>query len=229
MKVTIGPYLAYWGPFQIAEKLLFWLPQQKDEHGFPKRHDWAYALGHFFAFGSFDESKEDGRTWFDSLCEWVHSKRERTVVIKTDQWDHWNAHNTISMIALPVLRDLKEHKNSYGWIEDTDAPEHLSSIFAVSKDDGGWDSNNKARYDWVLNEIIWALEQDQPDCDWEDQYHTVKGDIDFKKYPEDEGQTCVPLRWNVEPVMDWDGYKKHQARISNGFRLFGKYYQTLWD
>jgi hypothetical protein len=28
---------------------------------------------------------------------------------------------------------------------------------------------------------------------------------------------------------DWDGLKLEQERIQNGFRLFGKYYQGLWD
>jgi hypothetical protein len=28
---------------------------------------------------------------------------------------------------------------------------------------------------------------------------------------------------------DYDGMKVVQDRIQNGFRLFGKYYQALWD
>jgi hypothetical protein len=28
---------------------------------------------------------------------------------------------------------------------------------------------------------------------------------------------------------DWDYDMAYQARISNGFRLFGKYYEGLWD
>lgn len=30
-------------------------------------------------------------------------------------------------------------------------------------------------------------------------------------------------------VYDWKGRKKYEERIANGFRLFGKYYQSLWD
>jgi hypothetical protein len=29
--------------------------------------------------------------------------------------------------------------------------------------------------------------------------------------------------------FDYDGYEKVAKRIENGFRLFGKYYQGLWD
>ena len=28
---------------------------------------------------------------------------------------------------------------------------------------------------------------------------------------------------------DFVGMKRHQDRMSNGFRLFGKYYEGLWD
>ena len=30
-------------------------------------------------------------------------------------------------------------------------------------------------------------------------------------------------------IADKKGYTKHHERISNGTRLFGKYYQALWD
>ena len=84
------------------------------------------------------------------------------------------------------------------------------------------------RYEWVLNEIIWAFEQLNDD-NWEDQYWKTKPEIDFDEYPEDEGKTSKPLRWKVEGVCDWVGRQKHQDRIDNGLRLFGKYFQTLWD
>lgn len=29
--------------------------------------------------------------------------------------------------------------------------------------------------------------------------------------------------------VDWEHRDKHHERISNGFRLFGKYYEHLWD
>lgn len=233
MKVKIGNYKTYYGPFQIAEVLTCWLPKQKDEFGFVKKHEWSYKLGHFFAFGTFKESdskslfSREKRTWFNDLCEWVHSKRKRYVSVKIDKWDHWNAHSTLSIIALPLLKSLRDNSHSYGFINDEDAPEHLSSTYAIDSD-GGWDSNNRKRYDWVLDEIIWALEQDQPDYDWEEQYYSGISDLVWK-------ESDKPDEWTIEDgpnntrKTDWEGLKKHQERIDNGFRLFGKYYQTLWS
>jgi hypothetical protein len=34
---------------------------------------------------------------------------------------------------------------------------------------------------------------------------------------------------NHTQKVDWDGMKAEQTRITNGFRLFGKYYEGLWD
>ena len=230
MKVNIGPYLNYYGPYQIAEILLFFVPKIKDEHGFQENHPCVRKFGNFLAHGSFKAVGREDRCWFNSLCEWIHSKRQRRVHIETHRYDHWNAHNTISMIALPILKDLKQAKISYGYIDDEDAPEHLRSINAETKDtDGGYDSNSEARYTWVLDEIIWALEQDQPDCDWESQYTIEQCEIDLSEHPEDEGKTCIPVRWIKEGKYDHVGRANHQERIDNGFRLFGKYFQTLWD
>ena len=43
------------------------------------------------------------------------------------------------------------------------------------------------------------------------------------------------MPWNKEGKfesklkVDWDGLKAWQKRKENGFRLFGKYYEALWD
>jgi hypothetical protein len=87
------------------------------------------------------------------------------------------------------------------------------------------------RYEWALDEMIWAFEQLQPSVDWEDQYWwVVQPEIDFTERPEDEGASTIPVRWKDKGKCDcdWAGRQAHQDRISNGLRLFGKYFQTLW-
>jgi hypothetical protein len=29
--------------------------------------------------------------------------------------------------------------------------------------------------------------------------------------------------------VDWEGQRAYQERIANGFKLFGKYFESLWD
>ena len=72
-------------------------------------------------------------------------------------------------------------------------------------------------WDQILDEMIWAFEQKCRDH-WEDDYY---GD-----YDEDQknGSMVGSFKW-----IDHEGLKTHQERMSNGFRLFGKYYENLWD
>ena len=62
------------------------------------------------------------------------------------------------------------------------------------------DNTHFERWNWVLDEMIYAF-----DC----------------KVNKDD----VMMRFRD----DLDAARKEQDRISNGFRLFGKYYENLWD
>jgi hypothetical protein len=68
-----------------------------------------------------------------------------------------------------------------------------------------------------MDEMIWAFEQKCRDH-WEDDYY---GD-----YIEDQknGPIAGSFEW-----IDHEGRQKHQERMSNGFRLFGTYFENLWD
>jgi hypothetical protein len=64
--------------------------------------------------------------------------------------------------------------------------------------------------------MIWAFEQKCKD-DWDAQF--------YGPYTEPTGDDIMgKFEW-----IDRDGLNKHQKRMSNGFRLFGKYYENLWD
>ena len=70
-------------------------------------------------------------------------------------------------------------------------------------------------WDAILDEMIWAFEQKCRD-DWETDYY---------KYDEAPDEKLgYRLVWE-----DHEGRKAHQERMSNGFMLFGKYYENLWD
>ena len=227
MKINIGKYTDFIGPYQIAEKILFW--KDKDDG------DTVHNFGTWLAGG---EGKESALM---KVCTWIESKRKRKVEIRIDKCDTWNMDTTLAMIVLPMLKQLKETKHGSAMVELEDLPEHLRTTgrdeswqFCLDLGDGeeyekeSWNLYEK-RWNWVMDEMIWAFEQLQPDYDWEDQYWITHPKIDWMKYPEDEGKTIIPVRWLVEGECDWDGRIAHEKRISNGLRLFGVYYLGLWD
>lgn len=65
MKVKIGKYTSWFGPYQLAETLCFWAKEEKDEYGFPKKPDWVHNFGEWLAHGSVEPEAEVGeiRSW----------------------------------------------------------------------------------------------------------------------------------------------------------------------
>ena len=150
--------------------------------------------------------------------QYVWDKIDRKIdYVKIDYWDTWSMDSTLSHIIVPMLKQLQASKHGAPFVADEDVPEDLKSTSAPKAEDDDVDSNHFMRWDWVLSEMIWAFEQKLND-DSESQFFdhsTVKG-----------------LPWDkdyVAPKVDWEGLKAHQERMANGFRLFGKYYQGLWD
>ena len=210
MKVVIGPYLNWWGPYQIAE-LLFGNPS-KDRFGMEYnptwRERWADRLGDWLA-----------KTWVADACQWIHDRRKRQVYVRIDNYDVWNMDHTLALIALPMLKRLREVKHGSPKVDDFDCPQHLWSTNAPPKANE-WDTDAywHDRWDYVLGEIIWAFEQE------------VDENSTDKFYDHSGVDESTDLNTQISKIkVDQDGLNHHEHRKQRGFVLFGKYYQALWD
>ena len=211
MKVIIGPYKSWFGPYQLADALIFW-QKDSDDCVWANR---AQKLGDFFAHGFSGENHE---TWFYKLCNWIDKRRSRHIYVRIDKWDTWSMDHTLAHIILPMLKQLNATKHGAPLIDDSDVPVELQSISAEPKqDENDVDSNHFKRWDWVLGEMIWAFEQQVKDDDT-DEFYT---------HPTERFSSLQEMIDNIK--VDRTGLEQHQARKANGFRLFGKYYQALWD
>ena len=75
--------------------------------------------------------------------------------------------------------------------------------------------------------MIFAFEN-KLNPDWE--YQFTKGEYDYEFEVIDENGTSQLKEGSGHTaVTDWEARKAYAKRISNGFRLFGKYYESLWD
>ena len=111
--------------------------------------------------------------------------------------------------------------------DDADVPEYLRSHMAQPKENE-WDvdSLHFMRWDWILDEIIWAFEQ-KVDDNAEDKFFDHSA-YDGSKLGTDEWLEDVTNRVS-KTKYDKAGHQAWQERKANGFRLFGKYYEALWD
>ncbi|MFY8212241.1 MAG: hypothetical protein ACOVLB_06235 [Candidatus Nanopelagicus sp.] len=220
MKVVIGPYKNWVGPYQIAEKLLFWLDKHKDH----RVHEFGRWLS---------ETKTGEDSGLTKLCQWIESKRSRQEYVRIDSYDTWGMDCTLAMIALPMLKQLKATKHGSPCVSDEDVPDELKSTAAPQKEfEHDIDDNHFKRWDWVLDQMIFAFEC-KVDETWQEQYRSGVHDMQTKPCAWDENGKPTLYEMFTGPkdtyVCDYAAMAVHQARISNGFRLFGKYYEALWD
>lgn len=158
-------------------------------------------------------------------------KRKRRIEVKIDHYDSWSADSTLAYIILPLLKQLKKEKHGAPNTDPKDVPKELRA--KKKPKDGDLDDLWFKRWDYIMDEMIWAF--DQYNKDWESQFHSGKVDRKFIETPESKGKPKNQKLYTWEKTskdthkFDHDGYKKHWARIQNGLRLFAKYYSALWD
>ena len=159
------------------------------------------------------------RFYHNWLYNWFgYSPKQRTS-IKIHNYDTWSMDHTLAPIILPMLVQLKETKHGAPFVDLKDVPKELhgKKLTKKQKEQGDVDDKHFERWDWIMDEMIWAFEQKNRDH-WEEDYYG----------PYIEGEGGEPLGGRFEWTDD-EGRKKHQARMTNGFRLFGTYYENLWD
>jgi len=242
MKVKIGKYVDWIGPYQIANAIFFWI---KDRHiisdddfeQMERRLDYRAKewLSDFLAYGFQKRNEQDKKyftdnrehTWFYKLLEWIGKNRKRTIKVHIDRWDTWSMDSTLSLIVVPMLEQLKESKHGAPFVDDKDVPKELRSTSAPPKENK-WDTdeNHFKRWDWVLDEMIWAhkqkIEDNEPDF-W------IESPEGMHSEPSKDNPKCSYIKWDKKGKFDKKAYNAYEKRKLNGFRLFGRYYQNLWD
>jgi len=251
MKIYLGKPNNWFGPYQLADLLCFWVKEVEDEHGMKDKPDWVHNFGEFLAHGFHKETKEDKRKWnrdrpktfLYKFLEWIHSIKPEKKYIKIDYWDTWSMDHTLSPIILQMLKQLKATKHGSGIIDMEDVPEYMRTTETEDWDDQKCfdfyheDTEERKynlhdRYEWVLDEMIFAFEHIVDDS-WEDKYRS--GEMDHYSEPCKWDENGKPTLYTMKEgpnhtyECDYDGLKKEWDRVDNGLRLFGKYFRTLWD
>lgn len=165
--------------------------------------------------------------------------RKRKISVHIDPHDTWGMDTTLAHIILPMLKQLKTTKHGSPWVDDEDVP-HLikKKKRGKKKSDEEEDQHADAheRWDWVMDEMIWAFEQIVDPDEGRSHYYIPYEDgeevhrMGFTNST--TGETLYLMTEEEERKLgryDPDLHKKYQERVNRGLRLFGKYYQGLWD
>ncbi len=148
------------------------------------------------------ESIEDGVQSVYNMFNWLWlDRRTQKIKVRIDKWDTWSMDSTLAHVIHPMLVQLKATNHGY--------PSGLT----------------EKKWDDIMDEMIWAFEQKLRD-NWEGDYYEYRElGLEEDKDPDNQiSLSGIKLVWE-----DPEGRAAHQKRMTKGFKLFGKYYENLWD
>ena len=227
MKIYKSNYRSHWlSPYVILEKIFFWREIEYDEPIIKKLSDFLNPFS---------------IAW-QKFLDFVHP---RINYVKIDKYDTWSMDHTLADIILPMLKQLRDTKHGSPLVDLEDLPEELRMVgyedwssqlrfdFGDSEqhEKESWEITHR-RWEWVLNEMIFAFEHYVDDT-WEEAFRS--GEHDMIHVPCEWYEDGKPKLYKIEKgpndtyVCDYEGMNKVYKRMENGFHLFGKYYRGLWD
>jgi hypothetical protein len=223
MRVYISNYRDHWiSPYTILEKVFFWREIDYDEPLIEKLSDLLTPIS-------------------KAIQKFLDFVRPRVVDVKIDYWDTWSMDSTLAPIILPMLKQLQRTKHGSPHCDPADIPEELRVTGHVDwsqQMEFEFDDNEKYReeswnivhrqWEWVLNEMIFAFEH-LVDESWQEKFSSGNIDTVFVPCPDNPKLSTMEHGPNHTYECDYEGIRKVEERMSNGFRLFGKYFRHLWD
>jgi hypothetical protein len=220
MKIYKSNYRNHWiSPYTILEKVCFW---EKDNDV-------------FYEDGGKYEKLTNFLTPVSKTIQWVWDLIHPQInYVKIDRWDTWSMDSTLADIILPMLKQLKKTNHGAPYVDDEDVPYELKSIndSPYVKEYEIDAPRHFARWEYVMNQMIFAFEC-KVDNSWEDLFRSGNHDIKHEPSAWDENGKVTTTKMVKGPndtyVCDYEGMKEYEKRIQNGFRLFGRDYQNLWD
>lgn len=237
MKIYISKYRDHWiSPYTMLDYAFFWTDWSKCSRD--KRIRSIEEESKYVEHPEWVERWSDRLVPVSKAIQWVWDRVHPPInYVKIDRWDTWSMDHTLAPIILPMLKQLQATKHGAPLVDDEDVPDELKSTSAPPKEnDWDTDGNHFRRWDWVLDEMIFAFEC-KVDDSWQEKFR--EGEIDMLWVPVDKDGNEVPKGEHKYYEMkrgpkdtykcDYEGMRVVEKRIQNGFRLFGKYYQALWD
>lgn len=225
MKVNIGPYRYDIVPIRSWERKYEQFRTDKFYHD-EEDHKW---------FDKIIYKIFDGLAYlFRPINRWSNN-RPRKVKIHIDGYDVWSADHTLAMIIHPTLLKLKEAQQGASHVDPEDVPDNLKPTEEPNNENGYVDNTHFDRWSYVLDEMIWAFEQCTKYDKGDDQFHHNIEQLEMVTKPTENSKLLsIDFNYQKDPAkpkywVDKEAKKLHYDRISNGLRLFAKYYFALWD
>jgi hypothetical protein len=245
MKVYIGPHV---GNRYVAD---FHYKHMNKKYGY----EWEESTTRFDKF--LEKLESWCQTVLDATINKLVSNRKRKINVRIDNYDTWSMDHTLAHITLPMLKQLRDTKHGSPFVDKEDLPEHLRfserekavfdygcfdhSLNATEEELEAVDKKFQSQWLWVIDQMIWSFEQEldeyESDKNFYDPYAPDEA-IEPRTYSVLKADGTVvekeELCWSEKRERERGKFNKekfdaYHKRKQNGFILFGKYYQNLWD
>lgn len=149
MRVKIGKYINRWTTSSFEQ---WWLEKRSGEP-FPVNYKET-KLDKFV-----EKSCDLWQTVLNYTINQYLDNKKRDIQIHIDKWDTWGMDHTLSLIIVPMLKQLKATKHGSALTDDEDVPKNLRSAVAPDPEDDYCDLNIHERWNWIMEEMIWTFEE----------------------------------------------------------------------
>lgn len=228
MKVDLGPYPSWWSVSWFEN----WVTCKIH------KVDYAYKIEEedYTKLEKFIFKFTDAWQWvLNHTVNKINQKRKEK--IRIDYYDTWSMDHTLSLMILPMLKQLKNDKHGAPLVDDKDVPVELRSTSAPKKKNKyDTDDNHFKRWDWVMDEMIWAFEQKLADDEGRSNYYdpykpNEKVEVTNIIHPSLSEEALAEHTEMMRSMGKFNRtkYKKYMARKQKALTLFGKYFEALWD
>ena len=151
----------------------------------------------------------------DGILYKMGMNKEQHIFVRIDDWDTSNMDVTLAHIIHPMLVQLKK--------SDTKG---IPVLLEESQDAPIQYKTDEECWEWILDEMIFAFKSKL--YDWEQEFTSGVWDMELKDKIEPGLMEMTEGPEHTYQV-DKEGMQKYRDRVENGYRLFGKYYDHLWE
>lgn len=157
-------------------------------------------------------------------------KGKRKVKIHIDNYDTWNMYHTLAMLIVPMLKQLKEEKCGIpaDFVNERDkeyATGWHEQLELFNDDLDYYKGESERQWYMTLDHMIWAFEQvlsDENEPYWEPM--TPEEIAEQEKHMRANG-----LDFTFPYKIIRNKMEQYEQQKQEGFDLFAKYFQNLWD
>ena len=233
MRVKIGKYPHWFTTQRVEHSYLKWRHKKPAWDVDERDYDWIDQ--------TVVKLLDGWQTVLHYTVNQIQQRRERPVRVHIDPSDVWDANTTLAHIILPVLEQLRETKQGAPFVDKEDVPKELhdKKLTKKQKENGEVGENHFARWDYVLDAMIWSFREIVNDTPGEEEFFTgesdtvwTRVDVHGNEVDKDyDGQIYYRMDRgpNDTREIDFEGLDAYNERIDYGLRMFGRYYRGLWD